>query len=123
MALKAYKFAIPSGISPSNKLSDKSRDCSPLKYHNPDGNSLERPFDEKLTTESDIQKLKEPGIIPVRSFLANETDLNDPHCWKNPSGIDPDRPFSLKSITCKPPSLGRSGFIVPLKLLLAKDKT
>jgi hypothetical protein len=32
MTLKSYKFAVPSGFPPSNKLSDRSRECSPLKY-------------------------------------------------------------------------------------------
>ncbi|KAJ6872862.1 hypothetical protein NC651_031865 [Populus alba x Populus x berolinensis] len=32
MTLKSYKFAVPSGFPPSNMLSDRSRECSPLKH-------------------------------------------------------------------------------------------
>lgn len=115
-------MSIPAGTSPERLLKERSRDLRPFNDQRPLGRAPISWFDERFSAARVEHAPMLGGISPERRFPARETDLRDLHCAKNPSGICPERLFSLRSTARRLARRESSGLKPPEKLFLERDK-
>jgi hypothetical protein len=88
----------------------------------PKGIEPEKPLEDKFKAARDEHELILTGIFPVSLFFARDKTLNDPHCLKNSSGSEPDKPLLLKSTTLRLTRLSSIlGLMIPVRLLLDRE--